>query len=443
MAKITYNNGYYEGEVNSSGDEHGHGTFIWNNGEKYVGQFKHRKFHGQGTYYYSNGNKYIGQWANDKKNGKGVMYFQNGCAYDGEWKDDKREGYGTETYKWGYYEGHFKDDDWYGWGKEIHKNGVIFEGYYKGYDTGFDVTRTMNGKTTRGKIENKIFTPTEETGYATYEYDNGSYEGNLKNGRRHGYGPSRWDNGDVYDGEWVEDKKEGLAVYTAKWGKYEGLYKNDARHGWGKETSKEGAVYEGFWDGSSTCTDVIKTLDGVVTKGKIVDGKFVPNAAGRAENISTVKYGNGEYEGDMVGSKRHGYGMYRWDSGAWYEGNWVDDLRKGFGKFFWTDGSKSEGHWDNDQMNGYGVYYSANGSYYFGQWKDDNKYYGKQVYSWGSYQGYWKNKTWCGKGVEVVNGGSTFEGTFIDAKNATDVTRISADGQKTHGKIVDGKFISD
>ena len=91
-------------------------------------------------------------------------------------------------------------------------------------------------------------------------------------------------------------------------------------------------------------------------------------------------------------------------------------------------------------MNGYGVYYSANESRYEGEWKDDNKYYGKQVYSWGSYEGEWANKTWCGHGIEIVNGGSTFEADWKDAKNAVNVVKTNANGQKSYGKIVDGKF---
>ena len=79
--RLNYNNGYYEGEVNSKNEEHGYGTFVWNNGDKYVGYFKNRLFNGQGTYYYANGNKYVGSWVDDKKSGKGTMYFANGFIY--------------------------------------------------------------------------------------------------------------------------------------------------------------------------------------------------------------------------------------------------------------------------------------------------------------------------------------------------------------------------
>ena len=41
-------------------------------------------------------------------------------------------------------------------------------------------------------------------------------------------------NGDIYDGEWVDGKREGRGVYVYKNGnKYEGNYKNNELHGFG------------------------------------------------------------------------------------------------------------------------------------------------------------------------------------------------------------------
>ena len=443
--RLNYNNGYYEGEVNANGDEHGYGTFVWNNGDKYVGYFKNRLFNGQGTYYYANGNKYVGSWVDDKKSGKGTMYFANGFIYDGQWKNDKRNGYGKETYKWGRYEGGFKDDDWYGYGKEYHNNGMTFEGNYNGYDNATDVIKTVDGRKIHGSIINKNFSPDSLNGYDTIDYDNGSYTGMFKDGNRHGQGVYNWTNGDTYDGNWENNDKSGYGVYTGSWGKYEGNYKNDRRYGYGKETLKNGEIYEGFWLDEKTGNDITKTQNGVSVKGVIADGKFIPNAGGSTINKSnfvTREYGNGTYEGEYSGNLRHGYGIYRWSSGARYEGYWVNDLRCGQGKFFWTDGSRYEGNWQNDKMNGYGIYYSANGSRYEGEWKDDNKTCGKQIYSWGSYEGEWANKTWCGHGIEIVNGGSTFEADWKDAKNAINVVKTNANGQKSYGKIVDGTFVA-
>lgn len=446
MARITYNNGYYEGEVNYNGDEHGQGTFVWDNGDKYIGGFSYRKFSGQGTYYYASGAKYVGQWSNDLKNGKGTMYFKNGNVYEGNWVNDKENGFGRETYQWGYYEGQWKDGTWYGKGKEYHnKNGTTYEGIWNGIDNATDVIKTINGKSTRGKIINKDFTPDTKNGYGKDVYDNGYYEGYFKNGCRHGKGIYRWDSGSVYDGEWENDLKSGYGKMTVSWGTYEGLWKDDIRFGNGIEKNNKGEVFEGIWNDSDTADNVFYTYNGVTKRGKIKDGKFVEDAnvsesVPQYTNFQTEEYGNGRYEGNIVNGKRHGHGTYYWNSGSRYEGNWTNDVRTGFGKFFWADGSRYEGNWMNDKMNGYGVYYSTNGSVYRGEWLNDNKLNGKQVYSWGFYEGEWGNKTWCGYGKEVINDGATYEGLWKDSKNATSVTCTYADGRVAKGKIVDGVF---
>lgn len=47
-----------------------------------------------GTFYYDSGNKYEGDWKNDTMNGYGKYYFSNGDKYEGEWRDGKINGKG-------------------------------------------------------------------------------------------------------------------------------------------------------------------------------------------------------------------------------------------------------------------------------------------------------------------------------------------------------------
>ena len=49
------------------------GTYIWENGDKYVGEWKNDKYHGQGTFTWENGDKYVGEWKNNKRHGKGKL----------------------------------------------------------------------------------------------------------------------------------------------------------------------------------------------------------------------------------------------------------------------------------------------------------------------------------------------------------------------------------
>ena len=251
MARIDYNNGYYEGDVNYNGEEHGKGTFYWNNGEKYIGQFQNRKFHGQGTYYYENGDRYVGQWKNDLRSGKGVIYFHEGGSYDGEWLENKRNGYGKEIYTWGYYEGYWKNNDYYGQGKEYHtKDGVTYEGNWQGSKTATNVIKTVNGKKFYGKIVNNDFVADSLNGNGREDYNNGYYIGEFLGGKRHGYGTYYWNDGAIYQGYWEADLKNGYGKLTSGANAYEGNWKDDKREGFGKQTGDWGA-YTGFWKDNS------------------------------------------------------------------------------------------------------------------------------------------------------------------------------------------------
>ena len=53
-------------------------TKIYDNGDKYIGQFLSGEKHGQGFYFYLNGNQYVGKWRNDKRYGRGTYIYKNG-----------------------------------------------------------------------------------------------------------------------------------------------------------------------------------------------------------------------------------------------------------------------------------------------------------------------------------------------------------------------------
>ncbi len=180
------------------------GTYDWDSGERYVGEWKENNYH-RGTFTFSNGEKYKGEFKNGKYEGQGTFFYISGNKYVGEWKDNKFNGQGTFYY--------LSDD----------KN---------------------NGDTYVGEWKNNVF-----FGQGTYTWVSGDkYVGEYNNGIRHGQGTYSHSEGHKYVGEWRFDKRHGQGTYTyANGDKYVGEYNNDIRHGQGTYSHSEGHKYVGEW----------------------------------------------------------------------------------------------------------------------------------------------------------------------------------------------------
>ena len=75
----------------SFGERHGQGTYTWADGDKYVGEYKNGKSHGQGTFTWADGSKFVGEYKDGKKHGQGTYTASSGTKYVGEWKDGKSQ----------------------------------------------------------------------------------------------------------------------------------------------------------------------------------------------------------------------------------------------------------------------------------------------------------------------------------------------------------------
>ena len=72
----------------------GYGTYNWNDGTYYKGNFKDNNFHGKGVYEYKPGCWYEGDYVNGDIQGQGVFRWDTGALYIGGFKSDKKEGRG-------------------------------------------------------------------------------------------------------------------------------------------------------------------------------------------------------------------------------------------------------------------------------------------------------------------------------------------------------------
>lgn len=119
----------FEAKCLSGNCENGYGTYQFNDGTVYIGNFKNFKLNGKGKYTYKNGNTYDGEWVNAVREGQGTIEYKSGDSYSGSWKADKKHGFGK--YKWSdgtRYEGDYKEDKMDGKGTIYYASGEKYVG---------------------------------------------------------------------------------------------------------------------------------------------------------------------------------------------------------------------------------------------------------------------------------------------------------------------------
>ena len=127
----------------------GYGTYTFESGVKYVGEFKNGIWNGQGTFTFADG-KYVGEFKNGELHGQGTLTYTDGSKYVGEWKDNKKHGQGTYTgTDGGNYVGGFKNGRKYGQGTLTYANGTIDKGIWQDgklkWQLDFDRAKILNG----------------------------------------------------------------------------------------------------------------------------------------------------------------------------------------------------------------------------------------------------------------------------------------------------------
>ena len=136
--------------------------------------------------------------------------------------------------------------------------------------------------------------------------------------------------------------------------------------------------------------------------------------------INHHKRGKGEYEGELIDNKPHGYGKCIFDYDATmpvtYEGEWEAGEMYGNGKMTYKNGNIYEGKFHNGLMYGNGKMTYENGEVYEGQWIN-NCYNGKgkMTYENGDiYEGQWQWKKKHGTGKMIYENGDVYDGDWIN-----------------------------
>jgi len=118
----------------------------------------------------------------------------------------------------------------------------------------------------------------------------------------------------------------------------------------------------------------------------------------------TIRYKNGEYEGDVVNGNPHGKGKVTYDFGSHgktvYEGDWVNGEYHGKGKLTYNNGTILEGDFVNGKLHGKGKLIEAgHKNTYEGDFVNGKEHgYGKHTSDEGVFEGeYIKGRRHKGK----------------------------------------------
>ncbi|GMH76037.1 hypothetical protein TL16_g06949 [Triparma laevis f. inornata] len=224
-----------------------------------------------------------------------IVRYNDGSVYDGPYVDERWIDWMGRTVDEAFERDH--------WGVWLTPNDIVYEG--PKVDNHFDITNIQ--------------------GEFRVTYQNGEvYEGEYVDERRHGIGEYHYLDGSVHEGEWFKNRRQGFGVFTTEDGSvYEGEWDRDYIHG------------EGIWrwkDGSSFMGD---NIDGFRT--------------GRGVYITA----HGDvYVGEFKENKIHGKGTFTYNDGTRYEGDFRNNLREGDAVFTYTDGVCDIGVWRNDRRDG-------------------------------------------------------------------------------------------
>lgn len=217
-----------------------------------------------GTYVYNNGDTYVGEWRYGEQSGKGIYTFSDGSTLEGIWSRGKIEIQCME--------GNCIN----GIGLINNKvNGHVYFGDLKDYQAHGEGALTVpNGSRYSGEFKNN-----KMDGIGTYEWSSGSkYIGGMKNNLMHGQGTIIAKSGYKLIGEYLEGRRKGihtkieldgfeLKILYNDWGTIEEyLFENETeKQKWLKKSSKKNQIQE---NAELKCVD---------TKGDAFNLKFNKN----------------------------------------------------------------------------------------------------------------------------------------------------------------------
>lgn len=215
--------------------ENGFGHYTWDDGMKYIGEFKNYQLHGLGTLTWSDG-KFVGNFIDGVRNGYGRQFDANG-AITLEAKYENNEYFPDSQI--------IPDEGECVFGDCVNGFGILIIDFKKDsmekYAYENDFKEKYEGMWKDG-ARNGV-------GYFEDGHQN-TYVGNFDYGDYEGKGIANLANGDVYNGDFSDSTMNGFGTMLyADGSKYVGEWDYNDRHGKGKEYDPNGKlIYSGdYW----------------------------------------------------------------------------------------------------------------------------------------------------------------------------------------------------
>ena len=211
-------------------------------------------------------------------------------------------------------------------------------------------------------------------------------------------------NGDYYDGEFVNGKKEGEGkLIYLNGNEYEGSFAGGYQNGKGKIIQIDGEAYEGYWKNGKMNGQGIRIYGN--------GDKYIGNHLNNVRNGQGIYYfANGDsYSGNWVDGKANGEGVLNSRNGDIYEGEFINNDICGKGKLTKKNGDIYTGNFNYGIINGTGKYENALGEQYIGEFMSGKRHgLGKLYNKEGRLiqAGNWKNDKYCGN-ININNNNST------------------------------------
>ncbi len=289
---------YYEGRF-SNGEATGVMSEYSPEGEMlYYGEWKNGRRWGRGTEYVDGKKVYDGEFVNGVYSGEGRQYDDKFLVYAGSFIDGKREGCGCEYVNGSIaYRGMFSENRYNGCGITYANGAVSSAGMFKNGKKHGRVNEIV-----KGRIVRECIYDSGELAYMREYSETGGlmYDGNVRNGKRDGFGAS-------------------FTPFGEK--SFEGIFKNGSPQ--------------------KSMSVILRDMERLPKCDKLANGEYDMYRYGTGYVVE-APVNNGQYTGKLINGKPSGKGTMLYSDHR-FTGNFIDGVPRGKGIIYLLDGEEIHG----------------------------------------------------------------------------------------------------